>query len=130
MNQPQSAILLGLLLTHAVHSPSLGADEPRRTHTITVDDFFSVAHLSEVAISPDGDFVAYSDARWQESTNDRKSDIWVVSAKTGGPCRLTFDRAGYNSIHWSPDSKFLYFMGNRKREGRAGPGYDGTTQVW
>src|SRR5262249_24096204 len=44
--------------------------------------------------------------------------------------RLTFDRAGDHSPQWSPDSRTIYFAGNRKREGEKQPPYHGKTQVW
>ena len=115
-------ILFALVTAHA--------EEPKRSHTITLDDFFSLAWLSEVAISPNGQSVAYADARWQQSTDDQKADLWVVSTTANEASRLTFDRAGYHGIRWSPDGKFVYAIANRKHEGASGPPYDGSTQVW
>jgi len=41
--------------------------EELRDHNITLDDYFTLAYLPESVISPDGQYVAYADARWQES---------------------------------------------------------------
>jgi dipeptidyl aminopeptidase/acylaminoacyl peptidase len=95
-----------------------------------VDDYFTLGLISEVAISPDGTKVAYSEGRWQESTNDRKSDLWLVAAKGGAPTRLTFERANYANLRWSPDGKFLFFTCSRKRPGEDKPPFDGSSQVW
>ena len=104
--------------------------EELRDHNITLDDYFTLAYLPESVISPDGQYVAYVDARWQESTDDRKADVWVVGTATAEVSRLTFDRAGDGNLAWSQDSKYLYFTGKRHREGAIQPPYDGTNQVW
>ena len=112
-----------------LNSKTFGQDDVR-THDVTVDDYFTLAHINESAISPDGKFVAYAEARWNQATGDHKADLWVVATKSGRPTRLTFDRAGERSIRWSPDGKFLYFLGNRTRKGAKEPPFDGKTQVW
>jgi dipeptidyl aminopeptidase/acylaminoacyl peptidase len=106
------------------------AEAPKRTHDITIDDYFTLATLFDCVLSPDGKHVAYTEGRWQESTDDRKADLWVVPV-TGGPARrLTADRAGDRAVKWSPDGRTIYFLGNRKREGEKRPPNDGKTQVW
>src|SRR5690242_7051307 len=96
--------LLILLLLLSIGVPTR-AESPKRTHSITIDDYFSLAHPAEVALSPDGQVVAYTELRWQKSTDDRKADLWVVDCTTGKSRRLTFDRPGVNTLHWSPDSR-------------------------
>jgi dipeptidyl aminopeptidase/acylaminoacyl peptidase len=54
----------------------------------------------------------------------------VADAGTGEATRLTFDRAGYSSLQWAPDSRQIYVAAGRKRDGASGPPYDGKTQVW
>src|SRR4051812_27139246 len=54
------------------------AETPARTHDVTVDDYFTLAAVTEVAVSRDGSCIAYTDSRWQKSTNDRKSDLWIL----------------------------------------------------
>lgn len=98
--------------------------------TVTVDDYFTLGFITEVAISPDGKTVAYGEARWQESTNDRKNDIWVVDVAEKAPRRLTFDRLGYDTLRFSPDGKYLYFAARHKRAADAGAPYDGSRQIW
>src|SRR5262245_47065388 len=93
----------GLAVTLILVASALCADEPARTHDITLDDYFTLAFVSEIALSPDGKSVAYAEGRWQSSTNDRKADLWVADDGTGAATRLTSDRAGYNSLQWAPD---------------------------
>jgi dipeptidyl aminopeptidase/acylaminoacyl peptidase len=106
------------------------AEAPKRDHDITVNDYFSLATIFDCVISPDGQRVAYTEGRWQESTDDRKTDLWVVETKGGPAKRLTGDRADDRSPQWSPDGKTVYFLGKRRREGEKRPPYDGKAQVW
>lgn len=116
-------------LTWSMISLSLCAAEPARD--VTVDDYFSMASIAEFKVSPQGDFVAYGEGRWQQSSDDRRSDIWIVSTVADAqPKRLTLDRANDRSLRWSADGKAIYFLGNRKRQGELRPPYDGTNQVW
>jgi acylaminoacyl-peptidase len=121
-------LLLQLSVGQAADDPPSG--KPAK-HQITVDDYFTLGMLGEVAISPDGTQVAYTEGRWQESTNDRKSDIWIVPANGGSSTRLTQERGNYSSLRWSPDGKSLYFTHSRKGPGdNKQPPFDGSTQVW
>src|SRR5262249_44304646 len=81
------------LLALPLLAPCMRGEAPKRDHDITVDDYFTQADIFDAAISPDGQYVAYSEGRWKKSTGDRKTDLWVVGAKLRKPRRLTFDRA-------------------------------------
>jgi dipeptidyl aminopeptidase/acylaminoacyl peptidase len=96
---------------------------------ITIDDYFTQADLFGIAYS--SQWIVYSEGRWQESTGDRKTDLWVVSSyEEGPPRRLTSDRANDRMPQLSMYGGHVYFLGNRKREGEKLPPYDGTTQIW
>jgi dipeptidyl aminopeptidase/acylaminoacyl peptidase len=125
MSRLFTALLVGLSLAIPGR-----AETPARTHDITVEDYFTLAAVTQVAVAPDGKTVAYAEGRWQKSTNDRKTDLWLVGTAGGQPKRLTFDRANDRAIKWAPDGKTIYFLSNRKREGEKRPPYDGKTQVW
>jgi len=120
----------GLAIVLLLMASSLRAGEPARTHDITIDDYFTLAFVPEQEISPDGKSVAYAEGCWQSSTNDRKVDLWMADVGTGEATRLTFDRAGYSGLQWSPDSQQIYFVAARKRDGASEPPRDGKTQVW
>jgi dipeptidyl aminopeptidase/acylaminoacyl peptidase len=100
-----------------------------KKHIVTVDDYFTLGAINELAISTDGKLVAYTEARWQESTNDRKNEIWITSAENPSPKRLTFDRLGYDTLRFAPDGKQLFYVASHKRD-NAGAPYDGSRQVW
>jgi dipeptidyl aminopeptidase/acylaminoacyl peptidase len=106
------------------------AQEPARTHDVTIDDYFTLSLITASVISPDGKHVAYSEARWKQSTGDRKSDLWIVDTKSAKGRKLTFDRSNPRGLVWSGDSKSVFFLANRKQEGEKQPPFDGKSQVW
>jgi dipeptidyl aminopeptidase/acylaminoacyl peptidase len=99
---------------------------------ITIDDYFSLATITEFRISPDGKQVAYVEARWDGGPDEsRKNELWVVStAGQSSPRKLTFDRANPRQVRWSFDSQEIYFVANMKRVAEPKPPYDGTSQIW
>jgi len=120
---------IGCLVLWTVLLTSLRAADEK--HAVVPGDYSSIATITQIAVSPDGKWVAYCDARWQLSTDDRKTDLWLVATDGQSlPRRLTSDRANDRDVKWSADGKSLYFVGNRKREAEKKAPYDGTTQVW
>jgi hypothetical protein len=103
---------------------------------ITVEDYFTQADLFQVAIGLNGLGdgirqlqVAYTEGRWQKSTDDRKTDLWTTfSGGRPAAYRRTFDRASYRSPQLS--TEYLYVLANRKREGEKKAPFNGSAQVW
>lgn len=118
-------IILLVVLTQLSTAPA-----QERTHEVTPEDYFSLATIIEVAVSPNGEQVAYCEARWDKADDSRRSDLWVAPVLNGRPVRLTGDRANDRHPKWSSDGKAIYFLGNRRRDGEKHPPYDGSTQVW
>ena len=78
-------LFVGLLILTPVH---LQAQTPQAKRAITIDDYFTQADLFQVAYSKDN--IAYTEGRWQEATDDRKTDLWVVPRSgSAKPRRLT-----------------------------------------
>jgi dipeptidyl aminopeptidase/acylaminoacyl peptidase len=119
---------IGLVWFIAFVSPSLHAQD--RTVDVTVDDYFTLATITEVSLSPDGKYVVYSQGIWDKSDDSRKTDLWIVPTDgQHSPRKLTFDRANDRHPKWSADGDTIYFLGNRKKN-ESKPPYDGSTQVW
>lgn len=104
------------------------AQAPPRTHTVTLDDYFTIDMAGGVAVSPDGAHVVTSVQRWDEESDGRNADLWVVDAATRALRRLTFDPAGDRAPVFGPEGSWIYFLSARKGEENAPR--NGKTQVW
>ncbi len=105
-------------------------DKPARDHDITVDDYFTIATILEVAVSPDGRAAAFIENRWEPPAEKRNADLWTVDLATRELQRLSFDAATESSPTWSPDGRFIYYTASYSRPGSETPPWDGSTQVW
>ncbi|HAN32258.1 MAG TPA: hypothetical protein DCQ06_11730, partial [Myxococcales bacterium] len=110
MNTRHISLLVALLSLVA----SVAVAAPKRTHTVTASDYFSLAHVYQVAPSPKGDRVVYAELRWQRGHEARNVDLWVVDRKAKRQ-RLTFDRAMDHHPVWSPDGRWIYFLSRGRR---------------
>jgi dipeptidyl aminopeptidase/acylaminoacyl peptidase len=127
---PHRALVFVSLLLLASEPIQAQAPAPQRNHDITIDDYFTQADIFQIAAAPNLLYVAYTEGRWLKATDDRKTDLWLVDTIKRTPRRLTFDRANDRSPQWAPDSKTIYFAGNRKRADEKNAPYNGKTQVW
>ncbi len=125
--RPSIRLLLVIIVVLMVGT--VVAAEPDRDHVIVPDDYFGLTGLGNLAVSPGGQWVAYTESRWGEGDEGRKRELWVVGRQEGQPRRLTFDNFGAGSPTWSPDGANIYFIG-RDRAGRDNPPHDGSAQVW
>ncbi|PID81925.1 peptidase S9 [bacterium DOLZORAL124_64_63] len=105
------------------------ADTPIRDHQITAEDYFDLTILGNIAVSPDGQWVAYSESRWGQGKEGRSTDLWALRTDGRDMRRLTFDGFGAGHPQWNPRSDTIYFLGHRD-DGAEKPPYDGSTQVW
>lgn len=130
MTGTTTAVTTSLILIAAAAAPCWAAGPPDRTHDITVEDYFSLANVMTVAMSPDGRTVAYTEQRWNPEADRRETDLWTVDGSTHAAQRLTFDRARESSPTWSADGRFIYYSADVTRGGEDGPPFDGSRQVW
>ena len=103
--------LLALAALGVSLSAPLQANTPQ--HQITNDDFFSIATMQNVVLSPDGKLSAWLESRWDKNLDKAQRDIWVINNKTRQTQRLTFSNENESALHWSPDSQTLYFLSKR-----------------
>lgn len=70
--------------------------------------------------SPDGKSIAFvSDRTGTEFDGGRNSDVWVVAAEGGKPRRISDHAEGDGSPRWSPDGKWIAYVGTAERDGPA-----------
>lgn len=118
--------LLSSLFVSMVIAPAWA----ERSHEITIEDYFSLAYVTDVEVSPDGKKVAYAEWRWDGPGNPRDTDLWIIDADGTNGRRLTFDSADENLPRWSVDGTSLFYLSGPKREGEKKPPYDGKAQIW
>jgi len=83
-------------------------------HSFHVEDMQRLSRVSGLKLSPDAKWVAFTVARPDVTKNRSVKNIWLVSANGGEPQQLTFAEQGSNdSVHWSPDGRYLYFLSSR-----------------
>ncbi|MBI5058769.1 S9 family peptidase [candidate division KSB1 bacterium] len=100
-----------------------------RDHDITLDDYFTQAYITSAVISPDGNWVAYTEMRWEPPAESRNTELWIVRTATGETRRLTFDPGADAGPQWASDSRSIFFSASRGEE-KADPPLNHKPQVW
>jgi dipeptidyl aminopeptidase/acylaminoacyl peptidase len=105
------------LTAFLVVSPTSSATDRR----FDIETYLAMKRVSEVAVSPDGAFLAYTVSHHDLKADGSKSAVWMQPTAGGEPVRMTSaDSAGW-SPQWSPDNRYLAVLSDRK---------EGRTQVW
>ena len=98
-------VLAALLLSTAAAAQS---------RTPSIDQLISLKRAGTPAISPDGQFVAYTvrDTNWDD--NNYHTEIWLADVKSGAVRQLTSHaKKSSTSPVWSPDGATLAFATDR-----------------
>jgi dipeptidyl aminopeptidase/acylaminoacyl peptidase len=89
---------------------------PNQKRSITAEDLYSFRLIKSAQISPDGKFVAYSLQRVDRKTEKKFYNIWIAPTNDNNPHQFTYGDKADTNPQWSPDSKHLAFLSNRKDE--------------
>ena len=87
---------------------------------MTVEDMWAMKRIGDVALSPDGEWLALTVTEYDMEENRGNSDIWLLSTKGGEPRRLTTSDKSDQSPKWKPDGSGIAFLSNR----------DGSSQIY
>ena len=80
------------------------------------DDLYRMRLPLDVAVSPDGRFVAFSMKEINPTRDGYRTSIWLVAADGSSPARrLTLGATEDTSPRWSPDGRSLAFLSNREQ---------------
>lgn len=76
-------------------------------------DLFRCHFLHSAALSPDGEWIAYSVAAHDAETDADYEQLWLLELASGAARPLTFGQQRNHSPQWSPDGKTLAFVSTR-----------------
>lgn len=107
------ATLTALLLVW----PASGATNRR----FDIDTYLALREVSEIAVSPDSAFLAYTVSHRDLENDMARSAVWMQPTTGGEPVRMTAEDSAGWSPQWSPDNRYLAVLSDRK---------EGRTQVW
>jgi Tol biopolymer transport system component len=110
-------------LWFAILITTILAQHENRNHKITIEDYFTQSYINSCSTSPDGQYIAYIESRWDQQKDGRTYELWVVDIKKKSPQRLTFDLSKKENPQWRADGKSIYFIGYLKRESEVKPPY-------
>jgi dipeptidyl aminopeptidase/acylaminoacyl peptidase len=86
-----------------------------------IDTYLALGSPSEISVSPDGRFLAYSVFHYDLEKDSGQSAIWMQPTAGGEPVRMTATGSAAWAPKWSPDNRYLAVLSDRG---------DGRTQVW
>ena len=101
------AALLSVALLSSSGMPLLAADELR---PVEIDDYFSLQYVGSPAVSPNGEWVAYTVSGQDLEKDSRGTRIWMVATTGGEPLPMTAKGSSAWSPRWTPDGKKLSFV--------------------
>ena len=100
------------------------ADKAPKKTKFTIDHALGLKRISDIQVSPDGDWVAYTVKRVDEEKDKNFSQIWMSDIQGENSVPMTAADANATRPRWLPDGSALSFLGSR------GVGEDETSQVW
>jgi len=102
-----------------VAASTFAAEKPR----ITLDEFFNFVEFSGLEISPDGNSIVIATDRADWDRQIFQTDLWLYRDHPQGGTLLRLTQSGHESSpRWSPDSRWIAFLSERRAP--AGKGRD------
>lgn len=113
MRTPWLAVVVAASLTSTLVAAQ-SAREPA-----TIDRILALRAVSDVELSPDGRWVAYTVSTRDRDANINRSTVWLVATDGGVARQLTRGPRADRSPRWAPDGRWLAFLSDRDSAGRS-----------
>ncbi len=111
-----AAILTSFLcFSFDVNSEEVYSDSGVREPTL--NDLLGLSGLFGAVISPDGNWVAYTELSPDYKEDVFRVSLWLVSTEGGDPSRVASGLSLMSKVAWSPDNRWLSFV-RRDEDGR------------
>ncbi len=102
---------LFLLLILLISNPIKPQDN---TTSLKAEDLYQLKEITDLTISPDGNYLAYVIQAMDKEKNSYYSHLWITCIATGETYRLTGEETRQNiSPSWSADGQFIVFISDR-----------------
>jgi len=100
---------LGLFAALFVHTPAQGQER----RPLDLEDMFAIKSVGAPAISPDGEWIAYTVSETSLENESSKTRVWMVPTTGGEAIPMTVADSSLGNPQWSPDGKYLSFTADR-----------------
>lgn len=84
----------------------------------SVHVMLAMSRLGGPVVSPDGKWIALTRRDVDLEANRLHGDLWLMRSDGSDLRRLTNHEASSSSPHWSPDSRYVYFLSSRTEHGQ------------
>ncbi len=111
-----------LVLLGAAFPSARAADAPKK-RAINLDDLARIVRVGAPAVSPDGQWVAYTASQVDTKEDKSQTHLWMVKWDGSANLQLTYGKESASAPRFSPDGKYISFLSSR-------PGPAKGTQVW
>lgn len=81
---------------------------------MTFEDMMQMKRLGETAVSPDGQWLAYSVTTVDLDQNEKRAELWLQRISGGDPVKLAVAESGDSNPEFAPDGKSLVFVSSRE----------------
>jgi dipeptidyl aminopeptidase/acylaminoacyl peptidase len=116
-----AAVLLCASLAAVPAMPAFAVGPGKRTAVVA--DLDALRAVFDPAVSPEGDWVAYTVRTTDVARDKRCTDIWMTSWDGRRTVQLTQSPQSEHAPAWSPDGRWLSFLSDRGEK-------DGPDQLW
>jgi dipeptidyl aminopeptidase/acylaminoacyl peptidase len=81
---------------------------------MTFEDMMQMKRLGETAVSPDGQWLAYSVTTVDLAANTKTPELWLQKIAGGDPIKLAVGLPGDSDPEFAPDGKRIVFVSSRE----------------